>query len=157
LSARYEIAPGDDGASYRFTTISGLTYIAYFTEFFMMNEDQEEITTYSFGFTCDRMEDIQRHDTRVKQTIIYIIQDFFDNQPEDVLLYMCMTDDGRARNRHIAFGRWFRDVNESLEKHNFTYRDDNSEFYSSILLKTTNPNKKRFIDAFYFTNQYWAD
>jgi hypothetical protein len=52
LSARYEINRNEDGTSYHFTTSSGNTYIAYFTEFTLQDKDGNEVSALSFGFLC---------------------------------------------------------------------------------------------------------
>lgn len=156
MSARYEVERAIDGTSYNFKTSSGITYFAYFTEFVLLDSIEQELNIVSFGFTCDRMEAVKRYDTKVKQTIIHIIEGFFASQPDNAVLYMCMDNDGKSRNRHITFGCWFREIESDLEKHNFTAKDPKAGFYSSLLLKSSNPEKERLIDAFYFTIHHWG-
>jgi hypothetical protein len=156
LSVRYDVEKADDGTSYQFTTSSGIIYVAYFTEFTLMESDGDEIRAVSFGFACDRSDQVRRHDGRVRQTIVYIIEEFFKAQPDDAMLYMCMDSDGRGRNRHITFSRWFRDVDSELEKHNFASKDQEEAFYSSIIIKSSNPQKQRIVNAFYYTINYWG-
>lgn len=156
MSAHYDVVKADDGSSYQFTTTSGITYVAYFTEFTLMEANGDELQAISFGFTCDRLYGVKRHDGRVRPTIVHIIEEFFDAQPDDALLYMCMDNDGRGRNRHITFGRWFKEVDGALEKHSFASKDPQEGFYSSIIIKSNNPQKQRMIDAFYYTINYWG-
>ncbi|MGX5690359.1 DUF6169 family protein [Arcticibacter tournemirensis] len=146
----------DDGTSYKFTTTSGLVYVAYFTEFILLDVNGEEIQVVSFGFACDRPDETKRHDSRVKLTIIHIVEEFFATQSDEALLYMCMDGDGKGRNRYITFGRWFREAGGLLEKYNFASRDPKARFYSSIILSSGNPQKQRMIDAFYYTISYWG-
>lgn len=68
---------------------------------------------------------------------------------------MCMDGDGKGRNSYITFGRWFREAGGLLEKYNFASRDPKARFYSSIILSSSNPQKQRMIDAFYYTINYW--
>ncbi|WP_448698178.1 DUF6169 family protein [Mucilaginibacter sp. AW1-3] len=121
-----------------------------------MDEDENEIAVISFGFTCDSVAEIKRYDGKVRHTIIHIIQEFFVSQPDNALLYMCMDNDGKGRNRQVTFGRWFREADSDLEKHNFNSKIPNKGFYSSIILRTDNPEKERLIAAFYHTIDYWG-
>ena len=156
MSARYNVDKAADGVSYQFTTTSCITYVAYFTEFTLLTPHEQEIDAISFGFTCNKASEVKRHGGKVKQTIIHIIEDFFEAQPDDALLYMCMNSEGKGRNRHITFGRWFRDAGDNLEKHNSISKNSEEEFYISIILKTTNPKKEKLIEAFYYTINSWG-
>jgi hypothetical protein len=156
LSALYEINGAIDGSSYQFTTSSGLIYIVYFTEFFLLDIDGHDLQVISFGFTCNNPDAIKTYDNSVRDTIIHIIKEFFISQPNGALLYMCTGSDGRSRNRHITFGRWFHETDSELEKHNFAAQDPESSFYSSIILNISNPEKERIIEAFYHTIDYWG-
>jgi hypothetical protein len=157
LSALYKIHLLEDGSGYQFKTSSGDVYVAYFTEFTLLDSEENEIPVVSFGFACKRStEEKPRYDSKVKQTIVYIIQDFFNKQPDDAVLYMCMNNDGKARSRHVTFNNWYRELNTDLEKHSSSSEQGNSGFYGSILLKSNNPNKKKLIASFYFTIGYWG-
>ncbi|MFW0715738.1 DUF6169 family protein [Pedobacter sp. N23S346] len=158
MSARYEINRNEDGTSYQFITFSGNTYIAYFTEFSLQDKDGNEIPTVSFGFYCKLANDEkpQRFDAKIKRTIIYIINEFFRIQPAEAILYLCMNQGGKAKNRHITFDRWFKEAGEDLEKHDAVDELTEPSFYSSIIIKSTNPEKQKFIDAFYYTIGFWG-
>ena len=45
-------------------------------------------------------------DTKIAQTVVCIIEEFFRLNPE-VLLYMCSTDNGQQAMRNRLFLRWF--------------------------------------------------
>ena len=158
MSARYEINRNEDGNSYQFITSSGNTYIAYFTEFILQDKNNNEILTVSFGFSCKlgNEQKPQRHDTKIKQTIIYIINGFFKAQPADAILYLCMNQDGRAKNRHITFDRWFKEAGEDLEKYDAPNKSAGHNFYCSIIIKSANPDKQKFVDAFFYTLEFWG-
>ncbi|MFC5283227.1 DUF6169 family protein [Pedobacter alpinus] len=157
MSARYEINRNENGTSYHFITSSGNTYIAYFTEFTMLNRNRKDVPILSFGFSCKLTDDDepQRYDRKIKSTIIYIIEEFFNALPTESILYFCMNQDGKAKNRHLIFDKWFKEFSHGLEKHNTPEASAKHDFYGSILLKSANPNKQKFIDAFYFTIDYW--
>lgn len=156
MSAPYDIEQADDGTSYKFATTSGLVYVAYFTEFALLDVNNQEVQVVSFGFACDLPDKVKRHDSRVKLTIVHIVEEFFAARSDDALLYMCMDGDGKGRNRYITFGRWFREAGSQLEKYNFASKDPGARFYSSIILNSRNPQKQRIIDAFYYTISYWG-
>lgn len=157
MSARYNVELLEEGNVYKFNTSSGDIYIAYFTEFIMLDPDENEVTVISFGFTCKRSgRHRQRYDSKVKHTIVHIINIFFANQPNDAILYMCMTNDGKARNRHIIFNNWYHELNNGLEKHSSSSEHGKKGFYASILFKSNNPQKMRLISAFYFAIDYWG-
>jgi hypothetical protein len=107
LSARYKIEVLKDNAGYKFVTFSGDIYVAYFTEFILLDTAEQDVPIVSFGFTRKRADEGQRHghDIKVKYTIIQIIKDFFNDQSENVFLYICINNDGRARNRQITFNK----------------------------------------------------
>ncbi|PWK79975.1 hypothetical protein LX99_00436 [Mucilaginibacter oryzae] len=147
----------DEGEEYRFTTSSGDLYIAYFTEFVLLDPSGTEIKVLSFGFTRKQaIETKKRYDSKVKHTIVFIINHFFEKQPDDAVLYMCMTNDGKARNRNVTFNNWYHELNSNLEKHSSSSELGRGGFYASILFKVNNPNKRRLISSFYFTIDYWG-
>lgn len=157
MSARYELHVAEDGTSYQFITDAGNTYLAYFTEFFLQGKDGSEVPTISFGFTCKLTDEsvAQPYDVKIRETILYIVREFFSKQPDEAMLYLCLTGDGRARQRHVTFKRWHGNLIEELEKHDAPQAINEAGFYGSILIKPSNPNKKLFIDAFYHTIDLW--
>ena len=158
MSSLYEFEKLKDGAGYRFVTLAGDIYIAYFTEFILLDRSGRDISVVSFGFNCQRANQDKRHpyDSKVKQTIIYIIKEFFDDQDENAILYLCINNDGKARERQIIFNTWYNEFNEDFEKHNSSEVHGKLGFYGSILFKRSNPNKQKLIDSFYFTINYWG-
>ena len=157
MSARYEVEIPPDGAGYKFTTSSGDIYIAYFTEFILLDPSEQEISVVSFSFNRKRADEKrQRHDNKVKHTIIHIIKEFFNEQTENAILYICMNSDGKARNRQITFNGWYNEFSEDFEKHNSSEAHGKLGFYGSILFKKNNPSKQKLIDSFYFTINYWG-
>jgi len=49
LQSPYDLNPSDNELTYEFTTSAGSTYIAYFTEFYLLDKDHTEIQIFSFG------------------------------------------------------------------------------------------------------------
>jgi hypothetical protein len=117
LSARYDTILLSDGSGYQFTTSGGDIYIAYFTEFTLIDSDQNEILATSFGFVNKGAGKSHRYDVKIKNTIIHLIMEFFENQDDAAILYICINNNGRERNRHITFGRWFNEMNNDFERY----------------------------------------
>ncbi|MBQ0063154.1 MAG: hypothetical protein KBS94_03880 [Prevotella sp.] len=60
----------------------------------------------SYQFVVERISDKQGYDSDVKDTIVAIIKEFF-NQNNEILLYICDTQDGREAARSRLFIKWF--------------------------------------------------
>lgn len=140
---------------YEFTTISGDVYLVYFTEFSLLNPDDEQnyIETYSFGFNCKRANPDKRHrfDAKTKATILNILEQYFEEHGEDAFLYICLNTDGLARNRWITFGKWFREIENDYERHQSRIEYGSQHWYSALLVRQDNARKQRYIDAYHFT------
>ena len=150
MSAQYELTLTESG-SYFFTTESGYNYFPYFTQYFLYDEDGNEHKVFHFGFERDRsynrnkFED--KYDERIKNTIIYIVREFFRKNGESAVLYFCYEADGLSRHRSITFSKWFKELSGiSLHKRNARYKEH--FLYSALLVKTNNPLRKLLTNAF---------
>jgi len=155
LLTRYDTILLSKGGGYQFTTSDGDVYIAYFTEFTLIDSNQNEILATSFGFANKEGNKSHRHDVKIKNTIIHLIMEFFENQDDAAILYICINNDGRERNRHITFGRWFNEMNKDFERYSSLGEHAKAGFYSSIIFKNTNPRRLKLIESFYFTIAYY--
>ncbi|RYE19888.1 MAG: hypothetical protein EOP45_11925 [Sphingobacteriaceae bacterium] len=155
MSNLYSLFP--DGQGYRFKNAVGDEYYAYFTPFTLQTEDNIPYETMSFGFECKRVnpDKKQIYDERTKQTIAHIIKDYFDQNGDDALLYICLTNDGKARHRNIIFGKWFKELGNEYERHRSKIETQDLDFFSSILVKSNNPKKKKIVNAFHYTIDFW--
>lgn len=158
MSARYDVEILADGAGYKFITSSGDLYIAYFTAFVLLDPAEQEVPVVSFGFNRKRADEKQRqcYDSKIKNTIIHIIEAFFYDQSDSAILYICFNGDGKARNRHIVFSKWYKEFSKDFEKHNSSETHGKLGFYGSIVFEKSNPNKVKLVDSFYFTINYWG-
>lgn len=89
-----------DGDVYRFETDYGIGYLVDFEL-----DDNPYYTAYWFNLTNPEHTK-SPGDTKIAQTVICIIEEFFRLNPE-VLLYMCSTDNGQQAQRARLFLRWF--------------------------------------------------
>lgn len=69
----------------------------------------------------------------LKYTIIHIIETFFYDQNDNAILYVCINNDEKARNRHITFCKWYNEFDQSFEKHSSSEVHGKLGFYGSIL------------------------
>jgi Family of unknown function (DUF6169) len=155
LSDLYEVIKALDGLSYQFVTSSGNHYIAYFTEFILQEEHGNELPVVSFGFSCKN--ESKRHDPKIKNTLIHILNEFFTLNPNQAVFYICVNSDYKARNRYLTFNNWFNEEAIGLDKYEVKVKDSsNLGFYSSIIIKSNNPLKIALKDAFYYTHEFWG-
>ena len=119
----YKIQKADD-ATYYFETSYGLKYKAYFIEY---PADTYEL--YSFSF--EKEESRAFYDPRIKDTIITVLENFFESK-NSILGYTCDVTDGREMARKRLFDLWFKQVqNKCLRKIDF--QADN--IYVSLIVK----------------------
>lgn len=91
-----------DNTSFYFDTDFGLKH----TISFMF--EQSFVLSGAFQF-CINVEGDGRSpgDIKLRHTIFAIIEEFFDVNGEDVMLYLCETGDEKEGLRNILFIRWF--------------------------------------------------
>ncbi|WP_207532652.1 DUF6169 family protein [Desertivirga arenae] len=145
---------------YEFSTAHKLDFLAYFTNFYLQNpKTEQDVEVYSLGITCKQGDDfnVHRRDSLIRNTVITIVQDFFLKNNDEVVLYVCMTDDS-ARKRRITFGRWFRELgDQEYEKHDCREECTKEGFYSSMIVKSDNTRKNEFVESFHYTiNSYFG-
>ncbi|MGY4384736.1 hypothetical protein ACVWYN_001770 [Pedobacter sp. UYP24] len=89
-------------------------------------------------------------------TILSVVEEFYGRNGENALLYICLANDGFARNRHITFNKWFKYV----ANHGDYIREQTGEkegLYCTLLLKKANPDRIKLIEAFHHTIRvYWG-
>ena len=104
--------------------------------------------TYQFYINNVRHVRAER-DTKVKQTVMAILIEFF-RANASVVLYVCDTSDGRQRKRSLLFQRWFQEYDHTEQ---FTVlfgciRDEDTDNYVGIIVERTNPKYQSVIDDF---------
>lgn len=142
----YEVTSTKEG--YEFTTEKNIVYKLYFSNYYLTDEQGDEVKVLSFGF-YNVPETFSTKDPRIKVTIIGFIRDFFDKNPDVGMLYLCDTKGGLARHRRIIFGSWHREIENEIEKHDCLEHHAKQGYYSSMLVRSDNPLKKYYVDAFY--------
>ena len=109
----------------------------------------------TFQFIIEKMESVRsEYDSKVEQTILAIINEFFVEHL-NVLLYLCDDSDGREANRNRLFLTWFK---KNADPERFTIRTANAivegkGFYAAIIVENRNPMLEAIVDDFEMTAQ----
>ena len=134
---------GFDGKALFFTTDNE---IAYRVEFELDNNPY--FTAYWFNLA--NPDNIKSpNDNKIAQTIICIIEEFFNVNPE-VLLYMCSTDQGQQAQRARLFLRCFNSYRQQQKyalKSSEVKGEGRTE-YVALIVKRDHPQLKEIIDRF---------
>jgi len=132
---------------YIFETEGGIHYTISF-------EEEMPIGGCStFQFIIEKMERVRSgYDSKVEQTILAIINEFFVEHL-NVLLYLCDDSDGREANRNRLFLAWFR---KHATPERFTIRTASARveghgFYAAIIVENRNPLLESIIEDFEMT------
>ena len=89
------------------------------------------------------------NDSKLRETIFCIIEDFFKANPE-ILLYLCETGDGKQASRNRLFVRWFREY----AKKSLYYFDtvainaEGIENFAAIIVQKKNPKLNEILEVF---------
>ncbi len=143
---------------YEFNTIQDLEFLVYFTDFFLQRPDlQEDIHVNSLGITCRQGDsfDVNRKDGLIQLTVTAIVLDYFEKNPAQSVLYLCMTD-GKQRERRITFGRWFHEYQGGeFEKYDCDPELAKQGLQASIILRADHAQKNQLVDSFHYTISEW--
>ena len=114
---------------YHFTTKNRTEYAAYFNKV-----PVESGAVYNFVFAISH-SGAKRFDLRIRDTIVCIIFDFWEDY-DNVTLFVCDSSDGRARNRMRLFNYWYKLLNcdGDVVKIDFLFKEINA----AILAKKDN-------------------
>ena len=89
------------------------------------------------------------NDSKIRETIIFILEEFFRANP-DILLYMCDNANDQQAMRSRLFLRWFNAYGQQAEYYTRTemIKDEAEENYIAIIVKRTHPQLPTIIDVF---------
>ncbi len=129
-----------------FTTKHGLQY---FVSFHKMNFDNvffEKL--YSIDFYEANNQKFF-NDPLIETTITSIVNDYFKNNPDIVLNYVCDSIDFKQDFRQKLFDKWYRNTqNDEFSKINFQYEleRENMIYHLSFIFKTEFYNVEGLIE-----------
>ncbi|WP_143056596.1 DUF6169 family protein [Chitinophaga sp. YR573] len=116
----------------------------------MKNSNGEDVVVMSLGFYHEPLiVENRKYDPKVKNTILQIITDFFENNKEMSTIYICSTSDGYGRHRRITFNKWYKEVDVPIEKFDCREAQAKEGLYASFFIRSDNQLKDYYVDAFY--------
>ncbi len=106
---RYQLTSTTDGEE--FTTDAGVQYVVYFSEAAAYFPGFAAAPhAFMLGFMrrdkASQLVDIPAHDPRIRETIVYVVAQFFEDERR-VLAYVCQQGP-QEQARHRLFAAWFR-------------------------------------------------
>lgn len=131
-----------------FTTDYGVLYIISFDE----DDTSMSRTTYQFVILNANNKQSPR-DKKLRDTIIAIVEDFFESNNE-VMLYICETGDGKQAMRNRLFNYWFSSF---INKGQYTLLqssvkdDEGIENFFAVICRNDYPEAKQVVSEFYDT------
>ncbi|MEO6281800.1 MAG: DUF6169 family protein [Dyadobacter sp.] len=120
-SYEYTVEYRGEEEEYFFKTDSGAFYSCYFLNGSGYFDDYPLIKGDILTFGLRRISRsegffVDKHDARIKETVIHILAQTFEANPERSLFVMYETMDGRQRNRKITFARWYNEACKLVSK-----------------------------------------
>lgn len=147
--APYIVVYEEKTKAYLFTTEHKVRYRIDFLPDDMVQSNE------SFQFIIQNLNNAPSpRDSAIKDTIIAIIEEFFDKN-SSTLLYICETTDGMQSMRNRLFGYW---LEQYKEKERFTVLSvavkdmEGVMNYISIIIRNDNPYKEMVLQEFHETS-----
>jgi hypothetical protein len=139
LLPRYNFTISEDG-SYKFTTDLNHHYLIYFTESQISDSERNSHTLYNLGFSRDGDFSCEpftgKYDSKIRNTILFILHDFFVKNDHRVLIYFCFGEDGYSRHRKIVFSSWCKLADIPVAKYDSIIRYEETDIYGSLIIFT---------------------
>lgn len=106
------------------------------------------VVAYWLNLT-NRSQKASPGDVKIRNTVIFILEEFFRQNP-DVLLYMCDSADEQQAMRSRLFLRWFNAYGQQKEYYTRTemITDEGEENYIALIVKRTHPHLQSIIEMF---------
>lgn len=99
------------------------------------------------------------HDSKVRQTIIAIVENFF-LQNNEVMLYICETGDGKQSMRNRLFSYWinYHKKNWNISFWSSSVKDENGVVnHATIIVRNDNPRFDKIAEKFADTIQLFNE
>ena len=142
LSAPYVVVKDHD--EYLFRTDNDILFAVSFQSY----DGIPGLTAYWFDLS-NRSHKASPNDSKVRETVICIIEEFFRQNP-DILLYMCDTADDQQAMRARLFLRWFKGY-EQQKKYDIrtaVLTEDAIDTYLALIIQRSHPQYKEVIELF---------
>lgn len=133
------------GRILHFTSDSGVELAINFID------DDLLTTAESYQLVISNVKNMQSpQDKKVRETILAIIEEFFDKN-EAALLYICETGDGKQRTRSRLFNYWFDayEYNSKFSFHTTCINDEEgTPNFAALILRHDNPQIATIVNEF---------
>jgi len=128
---------------YIFETDYNIRYSVWFEQ-----DPISPIPAYWFNLTNRSMK-ASPSDVKIRTTIIFILEEFFHQNP-DILLYLCDSANEQQAMRSRLFLRWFNAYGQQADYYTRTemVKDGKEENYIAIIVKRTHPQFNSIINTF---------
>lgn len=144
-SQKYQIVTLE--GKYRFITDNNVIYDILLSKSpTLINDKQYKKFIYEISFYCNEIN--IPPDYKIKNTIISFLENFFNQNQNNILFYICESGDNKHLYRNRLFEKWF---NEYASKHNIEkinalicVDEFEIEYYISTIIKRSNPFKTEF-------------
>lgn len=143
--------------TFSFTTSNNISYLVYFNDGSVYFENYAELSSDVWIFGFDAAAKNIPTDVRVKETIIEILGNYFDENKDIILMFVCDQSDNKQMNRKRKFNAWFiASQNISIIKLDKSTFDDSgkSGLHVSVMYHIKNRNADKIPTAF---DDMWAD
>ena len=134
----------ENGRDYFIETTRGNIFIVGFMDDFSIWESG----AYQFTINNESRQP-SPNDYKLKETILLLIEAFFDKNPE-ILLYICETGDGKQAFRSRLFIRWF-----NTYKNKDAYIIESAEVqegkvknFAALIVQKSNPRMEEIVQEF---------
>lgn len=149
----FEFQDGKD-KSYFFETKNGYLYQIKFKESSYIFSDLISVRPNSYEFVIDLVNIIDSSkivfDSLIPNTIVEIYKDFFERFGRSTVVYIIDSSDSRESARKRKFDRWVEMFkgDEYFKIDAEIIDNENNRIYSSLIIKTDNPNFNEIIKYF---------
>lgn len=149
MSGLYSFTGNSAANTYTFKTDLGIIVNVYFYpgDFIFGGYTSFNDSVLHFGInTSERV----RNDSRVKRTVIFIIDSLFVSKPDTILIFNCDNEDGYGVHRKRKFNGWFLESNtKNLIKLDAEIADNEYHIkYASIIFNSDNLHSSDICMAF---------
>lgn len=153
-TAPYKVRRSANDGFVVFTTEYGVSLTVGFCRTDLIQSDE----AYEFVILNAEHKSSPR-DPKVKDTIVTIVDSFF-NSNNSTVLYICETGDGKQALRNRLFQDWFSGYSQ---KGNYVFLsttikdEENVRNYATIITRNDNPNLEAVVGEFYATVKLFTE
>lgn len=145
LHAPYRVWQTQEDSHFYFQTDTGIQYdIVFSPDTSIINSGAYTIDIVNRQFVASPV------DTKLKQTITAIVEEFFETNGNETMLYITETGDGKQMFRNRLFVRWFNLYNQN-EKYIIRTAEgkmDGDDNFMAIFVRKDNPRSQYVIEVF---------